>query len=184
MNTFLNKTNNWQCWCPYILETKLVVFWKVSLEGHSRPYRVDWNCHRVGIMLFVREHIPSKLLPTANTPINGFLIKLNLRKKIWLHYGSYNPDRNNIDSHLDSLIRSLAFYSSRYKNYIVIVNFNVVLDNARMSDFYNTLGLASLIKEPKCYRNPKKLPCVDHILKNKPLVSKTMCNWNGRIRFS
>ena len=165
MNTFLNKTNNWQCWYPYILETKLVVFRKVSLEGHSRPYRVDWNCHRVGIT-FVREDIPSKLLPTANAPIKGFFIKLNLRKKIWLHCNCYNPDRNTIDSQLDSLIRSLAFYSSTYKNYIVIVNFNVVLDNAGMSDFYNTLGLVSLIKEPKCYRNPKKLPCVDHILRN------------------
>ena len=183
MNTFLNKTNNWQCWYPYILETKLVVFRKVSLEGHSRPYRVDWNCHRVGIT-FVREDIPSKLLPTANAPIKGFFIKLNLRKKIWLHCNSYNPDRNTIDSQLDSLIRSLAFYSSTYKNYIIIVNFNVVLDNAGMSDFYNTLGLVSLIKEPKCYRNPKKLPCVDHILRNKHLVSKTMRNWNGHIRFS
>lgn len=130
----------------------------------------------VGILLFVRECIPSSLLSTENGPLEGFCIELNMCKKKWLICGSYNPHRNFIDSHLDSLIRSLAFYSSRYKNYIVIVNFNVVLDNARMSDFYNTLGLASLIKEPKCYRNPKKLPCVDHILKNKPLVSKTMCN--------
>ena len=125
-------------------------------------------------MLFVREDIPSKLLPTANAPIKGFYIKLNLRKKIWLHCGSYNPDRNTIDSHLDSLIRSLALYSLLYKNYIVIVNFNLVLDNAGMSDFYNMLGLVSLIKEPTCYSNPKKLPCVDYMLRNKPLVSKTM----------
>lgn len=127
-------------------------------------------------MLFVKEDFPSKLLSTANAPIKGFFIKVNLRKKIWLYCGSYNPDRNTINSHLDSLIRSLAFDSSTYKNYIVIVSFNVVLDNAGMSDFYNTLGLVSFIKEPTCYRNPKKIPCVDHILTNKPLVSKTMRN--------
>ena len=32
-------------------------------------------------MLFVKEDFPSKLLSTANAPIKGFFIKVNLRKK-------------------------------------------------------------------------------------------------------
>ena len=100
----------------------------------------------VAILLFVRECIPSTLLSTENGPLEGFCIELNMCKKKRLICGSYNPHRNFIDSHLDSLIRSLALHSSTYENYIVIGDFNVEIDNIAMSDFCNTFDLTSLIK--------------------------------------
>ena len=36
------------------------------LEGFTPPYRLDRMEHGGGLMLFVREEIPSKLLPTLN----------------------------------------------------------------------------------------------------------------------
>ena len=59
-------------------------------------------------MLYVRENIPSKLLSIENQPIEGFYTKINLRKKKWLLCGSYNPHRDNIGNHLDSLNKNLA----------------------------------------------------------------------------
>ena len=84
-------------------------FWKQSdsnfsegqflIPGYSVSYIIDQNCHGRGIMLFVRENISSKLLFTENAPIAGFYItKLNLGKKKWLLWGSYNTHRNTIDS--------------------------------------------------------------------------------------
>ena len=35
------------------------------IEGYWKPYRIDRNCHRAGIMLYIRADIPSKLLSTA-----------------------------------------------------------------------------------------------------------------------
>ena len=35
----------------------------------------------VGIILFVRERIPSKHLSTENGPLEGFCIELSMRKK-------------------------------------------------------------------------------------------------------
>ena len=86
------------------------------IPGYSAPYRIDRTWHGGGSMLFVREDIPSKLLLTENAPIKGFYIEINLRKKKWLICGSYNPHRTTIDSHMDSLSKNLALYSSTYEN--------------------------------------------------------------------
>ena len=76
------------------------------IPGYSSPYGFDRNCRGGGIMLYVREDIPSKLLSIENQPIEGFYIEINLRKKKWLLCGTYNPHRNNIDNHLDSLAKT------------------------------------------------------------------------------
>ena len=103
------------------------------IPGYSSPYRFDRNCRRGGIMFYVREDIPSKLLSNENQPIEGFYIEINLRKKKWLLCGSYNPHRNNIGNHLDSLSKNLALYSSTFDNYIIIGDFNVEADSKEMS---------------------------------------------------
>ena len=92
-----------------IYETKLdssFVESQILIPDYTSPYRLDRNYHGGGIMLYVREDIPSKLLLTDNQPIEGFYIEINLRKKKWLLCGSYNPNRNNIGNHLDSLSRN------------------------------------------------------------------------------
>ena len=124
------------------------------ISGYSSPYRLDRNCRGGGIMLYVREDIPSKLLLIDNQPIEGFYIEINLRKKKWLLCGSYNPNRDNIGNHLDSLSRNLALYSS---------------------SFCDTFDVTSLIKEPTCYKNSDNPSCIDLILTNKPLSFQNSC---------
>ena len=51
------------------------------VPGYNVSYRIDQNCHGEGIMLFVREDIPPKLLSTENACIGDFYIELNLGKK-------------------------------------------------------------------------------------------------------
>ena len=135
--------------------------------GYSAPW-IDRTCHGGGLMLFVREDIPSKLLLAENAPIEGFYIEINLRKKKWLICGSYNPHRTTIDSHMDSLSKNLALYSSTYENYIVLGDFNVEVDNNAISSFCDAFDLVNLIREPTCYKNPEKPSCIDLILTNKP----------------
>ena len=90
------------------------------IPGYSSLYHFDRNCRGGGIMLYVREDIPSKLLSIENQPTEGFLKEINLRKKKWLLCGTCNPHSNNIGNHLDSLSKNLALYSSAYDNYFVI----------------------------------------------------------------
>ena len=139
------------------------------IRGYSSPYRFNRNCQGGSTMLYVKENMPSKLLSIENQPIEGFYIEINLRKKKWLLCGKYNPHRNNIGNHLDSLSKNLALYSSAYDNYIVICHFNIEADSNEMSSFCDIIDLTSLIKEPTCYKNPDNPSCIDLILTNKPL---------------
>ena len=56
---------------------------QLFIEGFTPPYRLDRNCHWGGILLCVREDIPSKLIE-MNSSVERIFIELNLRKKKWL----------------------------------------------------------------------------------------------------
>ena len=54
-----------------------------QIHGYSEPYRFDRNGNGGGILVFIREDIPSKLVE-SQMKIEGFFIELNLRRKKWL----------------------------------------------------------------------------------------------------
>ena len=87
---------------------------------------------------------------------------------------SYNPNRNNIDFHLEDLNRSLPLYSSPLY-LIAIGDFNVEANNSAISVFNNIYDLKSLIKEPTWFKNPNKLSCIDLIFTNKPRSFQHSC---------
>ena len=68
-------------------------------------------------MVFVREDIPSKVIPSLS--IEGMIIELNFRKKKWLLICSYNPNFNTNTDHLEILRKNLDLYSVQYENLIL-----------------------------------------------------------------
>ena len=61
-----------------VSETELDVSFPTSqfvIESSGVPYRVDWKFNGGGIMLFVKEDIPSKLLSVKNSPTEAFLLR-------------------------------------------------------------------------------------------------------------
>ena len=67
------------------------------IYGYSPPIRIDRDIHEGGLMLFVKEDIPCKLLSLENKPMEGFYKERNLRKTKWLRYCSYNPRGSNVN---------------------------------------------------------------------------------------
>ena len=68
-----------------IQETKLDASFpaqQFTLAGYSEPYRIDRNREGGGVLIFVREDIPSKLLSKHNFTKNveGLFLELYLRK--------------------------------------------------------------------------------------------------------
>ena len=51
-----------------------------NVEGHY-AFRLDRKKYGSGILLYVQDKIPSKLIPMRNSTIESFLIQFNLRKK-------------------------------------------------------------------------------------------------------
>ena len=67
------------------------------IEGFSTPYRLDCDSNGGGIVLYLREDIPSNLLATdEKNHIESFYVELNLRSEKWLISYSYNPNETMI----------------------------------------------------------------------------------------
>ena len=66
-----------------ISETKLDASFPISqfyINGYTSPYRLDRNGKGGGILVHVREDIPSKLISQFPN-VEGFFLEINLRKK-------------------------------------------------------------------------------------------------------
>ena len=94
------------------------------LDGYSTPYRLCRNRNGGGIMLFVRNGIPSKTIPIEKLPTESFLTELNLTKKKWLINYSYSFNNGNTESHLDAISKSFDINLNRYENVILFGGFN------------------------------------------------------------
>ena len=51
-----------------------------QIHGYSEPYRLDRNGNGGGILVFIREDIPTKLID-SQMKIEWFFVELNLRRK-------------------------------------------------------------------------------------------------------
>ena len=99
-----------------VSETKIDYSFPVGnfvIDGFSTPYRLDRDSNGGGVMLYVREDIPSNLLATdEKNHIESFYVELNLRNKKWLINCSYNPNKTMICNHLDALSTYLDLHST------------------------------------------------------------------------
>ena len=70
------------------------------INGFNAPFHLDRNDKGGGIILYIREDIPSRLVSTKSCQVEGFLVEINLRnKKKCLLCHSYNPKNDLIAHH-------------------------------------------------------------------------------------
>ena len=122
-----------------IYETKLDEIFPSSqfhMNGFSLPYRLDRNCNGGGVMIFVREDIPSKLLTKHNFPsdVEGLFVELNFRKSKWLLCGTYHPPAQNDQYFFNCIDKALDTYSN-YDNVLLAGDFNAEDDEPCLSNF-------------------------------------------------
>ncbi len=96
------------------------------IDGFSTPYRRDRNKNGGGILIFVREDIPSKELNDHVLPdyIEGIFIELNFRKSKWLLMGSYHPPKQPDEYYFNKVTNSLDIYLSKYDKFLLTGDFN------------------------------------------------------------
>ena len=91
-----------------VTETKLDETFPLGqfyVEGFTMPYRLDRNRNGGGLIIYVKEDIPSKILEKHKLPhdIEGILIELNFRKVKWLLFGTYHPPSQNDQYYFEAL---------------------------------------------------------------------------------
>ena len=55
-----------------------------KINRFNTPFMLDQNSNGGGIMLFVREDIPAKLITFETPLVEGLYVEVNLRKQKWL----------------------------------------------------------------------------------------------------
>ena len=143
------------------------------IERFDKPFCLDRSRNGGGIMLFIQSDIPAKVISTDKSPFESFYDQLNVRKKKWLLNCSYNPNHNNIESHLNCLSRSIDSLLSKYGNIVLLGDFSSSMDDSPMIGFCETYKLRNLVKHPTCLKSPQNPSYIGLILTNKPLSFHT-----------
>ena len=179
INSFRNKfdmlTNSVTEYIDVLMisETKLDNIFPYALyhlKDFSNPYRLDRNCHGGGILVYVRDNIPSNLVKLNQNFENfeGFFIELELSKKSkWLLSFSYNPHKGNRKQHLSNISKGLNELNSKYDNILIIGDLNSEMREPSLDEFCQTYNLESIVNKPTCFKNPKNPSCIDLMLPNK-----------------
>ena len=86
------------------------------------------TAQRRGLLLYVREHIPSKLLDdkgiTLDKDFECLFIEINLHGKKWLIVGIYNPSKLLLGKNLNDLLLHIHWYVHKYDNLFIMGDFN------------------------------------------------------------
>ena len=145
------------------------------IDRFHTPFRFYCNKNGGGILLYVWEHIPAKILSHDFPSAESFFVEIILHKKKWLINVSYHPNKNNIKNHLEIISKASDAFSTKCENTILLDDFNVCVDDETMRNFYNPYNLKSLIKQPTCFKNSENPSCNALILTNKPRSFQSTC---------
>ena len=132
-----------------VSETKFDMSFQTSqfvIQGFPAPFRLDRTNTGGGILVYVRDNIPSKLLNISyvSSDTECLAIEINLRKTKWLLICSYNPHKNNISNHLMNLSKIIDRNSSRYDKYLCIGDFNSEISETALRNFSDLYKLKNL----------------------------------------
>ena len=137
-------------------------------EGYGM-LRKDRNKNGGGLILYVNEDIPGKLINSYKFKEGSEIIvfEFSISNKKWLLLGNYKPPSQNELSFINEIKLSLNFFSSSYENFLLLGDFNLSTENPNFKNLLNSFDLESLIKIPTCYKSLSSPTSIDLILTNK-----------------
>ena len=132
-----------------ISETKLDESFPSSafcIPGFSLPYRRDRSINGGGILIYVRNDIPSKILNAFPIPNDIECIKRN-----GYLINSYNPHKSQINNMLQFLWKCLDHFLAYYDNIILLGDFNSEVKESSTTNFSEVYNLRNLVKHPHVF---------------------------------
>ena len=128
-----------------------------ALPGYHKPYRLDINDKQGGLLVYVKYHLPSKLLSTHNisNDIQIIPFESNLRKENWMFMCIYRPPKQNNQYFLENLLSIADHYTHIFGYYIFPGDFNMEPNCPTLTSFNS-------VKTNTCFKG--KGSCIDQIL--------------------
>ena len=117
------------------------------MNGFCKPHRLDLCSNGEGLMPYIRENLPSRLLAEYISPENVecLFVEINMRKKKGLICCSYNPHKNNISNYLHHLGKGLDVYLKHYNNFLVLGDLISGLKNSCLNAFSNVNLMSKIV---------------------------------------
>ena len=139
------------------------------MDGYMPPFRKDRNQYGGGLLIYVKDNIPAKLVENYKMPtdIESIFIELNFRRNKWLLMGTYHPPSQCTKYFYTEVGKALDCYMDTYDNILLLGDFNEKVSETNTKNFMEIYDLNNLVKEPTCYKNPLNPSCIDLILTNK-----------------
>ena len=175
INSIANKIDNLKSMLEQnldifcIAETKIDQSYPESqfcIPGYRKPYRLDISDKSGGLLVYVKETLPSRLLTKFKIPpdLQIIPIEINLRKSKWLVVSIYRPPGTEISYFIENITKLLDIYN--YDNIFIMGDFNLESNDTKLEPFIVTYGLYSMNKEATCFKSIKGT-CIDLLLTNK-----------------
>ena len=141
------------------------------IPGYKKPYRRDRNIHGGGVMIYVREDIPSDILTKhyAPTNIEAIFVEINLRKNKLLLVGTYHSTNKKHGQRDDEYFRQIGFaldVYSRFDKFLLAGDVNVPEDDINIAEFMTDYHAKNLVKEPTCFKSMDNPSCIDLFITN------------------
>ena len=144
-----------------------------ALTGYSEPYRLDRNRDGGGVLIYVREDIPSKQLNkhSFTKNVEGLFLEINLRKTKLLFFGGYRSDHEVYGLSKNDFLEQLSFALDKYSSYeklLIAGDFNIDREEELIDDFLFEQNFKNLVKDKTCFKSADNPSCIDLFLTNSP----------------
>ena len=143
----------------------------MSISKNTAPYRLVRNCFSVGLMIYVRNDIPSKELNKHrfSNNVEALFIELNFRKFKLLLVGVYHSIHQIYGCNDKEFFNQVGIALDSYSNYnkfLLAGDFNIQEEEPMMQEFLYDFSAKNLVKEHTCFKNPLNPSCIDLFITN------------------
>ena len=136
------------------------------IGGFLTAYRFDRNRFGGGILIYVREDIPSKQINDHkfDDGIEGIFVEVNLRKRKWLIFGTYYPPSQDDKFYFDNIGKALELYNNKYDKVLLAGDFNDEVKETILMNFLELYNLRNLVADKTCFKSIMNPTCIDLFL--------------------
>ena len=138
-----------------------------------KVFRRDRNRFGGGLILYVNKNIPCRPLNDHPTFPNLELITIEIHqnKHRWLFISIYKPPSQSHKEFTNRLSSIIDYYSPKYKNLILIGDFNLSIENQHLDALIQAYNLNNFINKPTCFQSNTPT-YIDLLLTNKKNLFK------------
>ena len=102
------------------------------------------------------------------------VLELKLSKTNWLVIGTYKPPSLSDIAFTSEISNILTFYRSKHDNILLMGDFNMTLNNPKLSELIADHELGTLISEPTCFKSISPTRIDNFLTNRKTRFMKTL----------